>query len=271
MELEAMTVLGTRLSNGDSRAVEDVYQALGPRVLSYLRRRVPYDEAEDVLQRVFFEVWRSRDRYDPDRSLEAWVFAIARKRAIDHLRRPHHVTVPIDLVRDLAGADGREDADNLVWAREVRRGLDRLAAEQREVLELAYFGGRTQVEIASELGLPLGTVKARMFRGLRRMGHTMGIRRQRASTRTTTFPGCCSGSSTAPRSQRSATTWPPATTAAASWPSSPPPQPPSAQPPATPRPSRKRVPGGPPPRVPRPSNPTGWAGARLGRAGGAGP
>jgi RNA polymerase sigma factor (sigma-70 family) len=117
MELEAMTVLGTRLSNGDSRAVEDVYQALGPRVLSYLRRRVPYDEAEDVLQRVFFEVWRSRDRYDPDRSLEAWVFAIARKRAIDHLRRPHHVTVPIDLVRDLAGADGREDADNLVWAR----------------------------------------------------------------------------------------------------------------------------------------------------------
>ncbi|HEY6706792.1 MAG TPA: sigma-70 family RNA polymerase sigma factor [Actinomycetota bacterium] len=99
MELEAMTVLGTRLSNGDSRAVEDVYQALGPRVLSYLRRRVPYDEAEDVMQRVFFEVWRSRGRYDPDRSLEAWVFAIARKRAIDHLRRPHHVTVPIDLVR----------------------------------------------------------------------------------------------------------------------------------------------------------------------------
>jgi DNA-directed RNA polymerase specialized sigma24 family protein len=45
------------------------------------------------------------------------------------------------------------------------------------VLELAYFGGRTQVEIASQLGLPLGTVKARMFRGLRRMGHVMGIRR----------------------------------------------------------------------------------------------
>jgi len=111
MELEAMTVLGTRLSNGDSRAVEDVYEALGPRVLSYLRRR--------------------------ERGC----------------RQP-------------------------VWAREVRRGLDRLPAEQREVLELAYFGGRTQVEIASQLGLPLGTVKARMFRGLRRMGHTMGIRRQ---------------------------------------------------------------------------------------------
>ena len=150
-----MTVLGTRLAKGDSRAVEDVYEALGPRVLSYLRRRVPYDEAEDVLQRVFFEVWRSRD----------------------HLRRPHHVTVPIELVRDLADADGREAADSLVWAREVRRCLDRLPAEQREVLQLAYFGGRTQVEIAEQLGLPLGTVKARMFRGLRRMGHVMGIKR----------------------------------------------------------------------------------------------
>jgi RNA polymerase sigma factor (sigma-70 family) len=177
MELPAMTALGTRLAGGDSRAVEDVYEALAPRVLSYLRRLVPYDEAEDVMQRVFFEVWRSRDRFDPDRSLEAWVFAIARKRAIDHLRRPHHVTVPIELVRDLADADGRDDADLLVWAGEVRRGLNRLPAEQREVLELAYFGGRTQVEIANQLGLPLGTVKARMFRGLRRMGHVMGIRR----------------------------------------------------------------------------------------------
>ena len=172
-----MAVLGTRLAGGDSRAVEDVYEALGPRVLSYLRRRVPYDEAEDVLQRVFFEVWRSRDRFDPGRSLEAWVFAIARRRAIDHLRRPHHVTVPIELVRDLAGADGRETADSLVWAREVHRCLDRLPAEQRQVLQLAYFGGRTQVEIADQLGLPLGTVKARMFRGLRRMGHVMGISR----------------------------------------------------------------------------------------------
>ena len=172
-----MAVLGTRLAGGDSRAVEDVYEALGPRVLSYLRRRVPYDEAEDVLQRVFFEVWRSRDRFDPGRSLEAWVFAIARRRAIDHLRRPHHVTVPIELVRDLADTDGRETADSLAWAGEVRRSLDRLPAEQRQVLQLAYFGGRTQVEIADQLGLPLGTVKARMFRGLRRMGHVMGISR----------------------------------------------------------------------------------------------
>ena len=55
-------------------------------------------------------------------------------RAIDHLRRPRHVTVPIELVRDLADADGREAADSLVWAREVHRCLDRLPTEQREML-----------------------------------------------------------------------------------------------------------------------------------------
>jgi RNA polymerase sigma factor (sigma-70 family) len=134
MELQAMADLGTRLANGDPRAVEDVYEALGPRVLSYLRRLVPCDEAEDVLQWVLVAVWRSPDRFDPDRSLEAWVFAIARRRAIDHLRRPRHVTVPIELVRDLADADGREAADSLVWAREVRGCLDRLPTEQREML-----------------------------------------------------------------------------------------------------------------------------------------
>ena len=175
-----MSVLGTRLAKGDSRAVEDVYEALGPRVLSYLRRLVPYDEAEDVMQRVFFEVWRSRDRFDPDRSLEAWVFAIARKRAIDYLRRPHHVTVPIELVRDLPMPTGLELAMSSAWGRPGRRGARPpwFLLQQREVLELAYFGGRTQVEIADKLGLPLGTVKARMFRGLRRMGHVMGIKRR---------------------------------------------------------------------------------------------
>jgi RNA polymerase sigma-70 factor (ECF subfamily) len=138
-------------------------------VLGYLRRFVPRDEAEDVLQRVFYEVWRSRERYDPGRSLEAWVLGIARKRAIDQLRRRHANVVPIDELRDIAGDDGRELAERYARAGEVRAALARLPREQREVLTLAYFGELTQSEIADRLGVPLGTVKARAFRGLRRL------------------------------------------------------------------------------------------------------
>ena len=169
MEQGATSDLGARLAAGEEGAIEECYAALGPMVLGYLRRFVPRDEAEDVLQRVFWEVWRNRDRFDPARSLEAWVLGIARKRAIDRLRRRHADVVPIDELRDLAGDDGRELVERYARASEVRGALERLPAEQREVLVLAYFGDLTQTEIADRLGLPLGTVKARAFRGLRRL------------------------------------------------------------------------------------------------------
>jgi RNA polymerase sigma factor (sigma-70 family) len=160
--------IGARLSD-DPTAVTDCYAALGPMVLGYLRRFVPRDDAEDVLQRTFYEVWRSRSRYDPSRSLEAWVLGIARKRAIDHLRARRPDVVSIDELRDLVGEDGRIQAERHARASQVRAALSRLPAEQREVLALAYFGDCSQVEVAHRLGIPLGTVKARTFRGLRRL------------------------------------------------------------------------------------------------------
>jgi RNA polymerase sigma factor (sigma-70 family) len=169
VERGATADLGARLAAGEEGAIDDVYAVLGPMVLGYLRRFVPRDEAEDVLQRVFYEVWRHRDRYDPTRSLEAWVLGIARKRAIDQLRRRHANVVPIEELRDIAGDDGRELAERYARASEVRGALERLSAEQREVLTLAYFGELSQSEIADRLGVPLGTVKARAFRGLRRL------------------------------------------------------------------------------------------------------
>ena len=169
MEQGAGSRLGARLAAGEDGAINEVYAALGPMVLGYLRRFVPRDEAEDVLQRVFYEVWRNRDRYDPTRSLEAWVLGITRKRAIDLLRRRHANVVPIEELRDIAGDDGRELAERYARATEVRGALERLPKEQREVLALAYFGELTQTEIADRLGVPLGTVKARAFRGLRRL------------------------------------------------------------------------------------------------------
>jgi RNA polymerase sigma factor (sigma-70 family) len=169
VEQGASSNLGARLAAGEEGAIRECYAALGPMVLGYLRRFVPRDEAEDVLQRVFYEVWKNRDRYDPARSLEAWVLGIARKRAIDQLRRRHHSIVPIDELRDVAGEDGRELTDRYARANEVHGALERLPTSQREVLALAYFADLTQTQIAERLGVPLGTVKARTFRGLRRL------------------------------------------------------------------------------------------------------
>jgi RNA polymerase sigma factor (sigma-70 family) len=174
VEQGATSDLGARLAAGEEGAINECYSVLGPMVLGYLRRFVPRDQAEDVLQRVFYEVWRNRDRYDPTRSLEAWVLGIARKRAIDQLRRRHANVVPIEELREIAGDDGRELAERYARASEVRGALERLPREQREVLTLAYFGDLSQTEIANRLGLPLGTVKARTFRGLRRLADIIG-------------------------------------------------------------------------------------------------
>src|SRR4029450_8351951 len=86
---------------------------------------VPHDDAEDVLQRVFYEVWRHQGRYDPSRSLAAWIFGIARNRAIDHLRRQRGTSVPLDGVRGLVGEDGRDVAERYVQGSEVRNALSR--------------------------------------------------------------------------------------------------------------------------------------------------
>jgi RNA polymerase sigma-70 factor (ECF subfamily) len=137
--------------------------------MSYLRRYVPQRDVEDVLQRVFYDVWRVHDRFDPDRSLRGWVLGIARNRAIDHLRKRRDVVVPLDFMREVAGEDGRQVAERLVWADEVRSALNMLPDLQREVIELAYFDGYTQSEIAIALGIPLGTVKTRTARGLHRL------------------------------------------------------------------------------------------------------
>lgn len=165
----ALDDIGHRLVRGDQVALEDCYRALGPLVLSYVGRYVPQPDVEDVLQRVFYEVWRSHERYDPQRSLRGWVLGIARKRAIDHLRRQRDGVVSLDSVREITGDDGREIAERMMWADEVRTALGQLPDLQREVIELAYFQSYTQAEISGVLDIPLGTVKTRTSRGLQRL------------------------------------------------------------------------------------------------------
>jgi len=161
--------LAQRIVEADERALEESYAVYGPMVRRYLRRFVGTDEADDLLQVVFLELWRSRDRIDPSRSLEAWLFGIARKRAIDQLRRHRHGVIPMETVRDLVGEDGERFVDQVSWAAEVKSALERLPVEQQEAIELSYFADLSQPEIAAHLGIPIGTVKARMARGMRRL------------------------------------------------------------------------------------------------------
>ncbi len=160
------STLGDRLAT-DPAAWRECYAVHAPMVLGYLKRLVPAADAEDVLQQAFLDVWRSRDRYDAARPLEPWLLGIARRRAIDHLRKlgrradDRAVDVPDEVPSPEAFADQFADAVT------VRGALAGLPDDQREALVLAYFGGLSQSQIAERLGVPLGTVKARSFRGLR--------------------------------------------------------------------------------------------------------
>lgn len=153
----------------DADAMSACYRTHAPALRSYLRRFVPARDVDDLLQVVFADLWRSRGRYDPARSQAAWVFAIAHRRAVDHLRARRPSTVPLDSLAEPAGPQEPAADDRLADRDRVRRALAELSPPQRQVIELAYYGGLTQQEIAARLRVPLGTVKARTSRGLRRL------------------------------------------------------------------------------------------------------
>ena len=166
--------IGLRLSRRDEGALDAAYSAYASGVRSYVTRFVGPDDAEDVVQRTFLDVWRHSARYDPAERFTGWLFTIARRRAIDSLRSRRHDVVDVDTVRDLVGEDGRVTAERHADAAEVRAAVARLPEHERVVIELTYFDQLTQTEIAERLGAPVGTVKARAARGTRRLAVLMG-------------------------------------------------------------------------------------------------
>ncbi|GAA3219070.1 sigma-70 family RNA polymerase sigma factor [Actinocorallia longicatena] len=163
--------LEERLHRGEEGALAECYARFGPMVRRYARWWVPADAADDVAQAVFVELWRCRGAYDPGLSLEAWLMGITRKRAIDQLRaESRHSRRKVPLVERDGAFDGTSAVE---LARDVRCALARLPRPQREAIELAHFGQLTQREIAARLDVPLGTVKARTARGLRKLGELL--------------------------------------------------------------------------------------------------
>lgn len=133
-------------------------------------------DAEEVVQEVFLSAWRTQ--YDPARgSTHAWILAMVRNRSIDVLRaRKRRPVQP--LVEGLDPPDTQDvpaQAASNVDAAAARTALDSLPPEQKQAIELAYFGGLTHTEIATQLAAPIGTVKGRIRLGLDRLRVALGV------------------------------------------------------------------------------------------------
>lgn len=160
---------------GEERALDALYARHSSRVYA-IALRVLQDahEAEESLQETFFELWRSATRFDAGRaSVEGWISTIARTRAIDRLRRRdvRQRTADLASLEALPSVPTPEDESSAARLKDLmKRAIDQLPKEQREAIELAYFHGLPQAEIAEATDTPLGTVKTRLRLALLKLG-----------------------------------------------------------------------------------------------------
>ncbi len=161
--------LAERLRDGDEKALRTVYERHGSAVL-YLAQRLLGNraDAEDVTQVTFVAAWTGRDTFDPRRgTLLGWLLGIARRKAVDRLRSAERQDRVTETVRaQLAPPGESESPERIVDRLIVADELGRLPAEQRRTLELAFFDDLTHAQIAAVTGLPLGTVKSHIRRGM---------------------------------------------------------------------------------------------------------
>jgi RNA polymerase sigma-70 factor (ECF subfamily) len=161
----------------DAEAFEVFYDRHGGAAYSLAYRMLgDRGTAEDCIQEAFISIWRSGGKFDRTRgSVRSWTLSIVRNRAIDHLRskagKAPKLTFDDDAILEARPAAEltEEEAMRLETATEVRGALSQLPDDQSKVIQLAYFGGFSQSEIASMLNVPLGTVKGRMRLGLEKI------------------------------------------------------------------------------------------------------
>jgi len=164
------------VAGGDRHAFEELHRRYARSVLGIALRRIgDRGRAEDATQDTFTSVWRSAARYDPSRgAATSWIFTVARNAITDGLRRRPEPTVddPPELAEPGPGPADAAEAEWVSWR--VHRALEMLPEQERSLVELAYWSGLSQSEIADYLSLPLGTVKTRTRAALRRLADELG-------------------------------------------------------------------------------------------------
>lgn len=163
-----------RIADGDQAALGELYDRFSRPLLAAVHRILnDHREAEDIVHDAFVAVWQKAADYDPARgSAFSWVMTLTRNRALDRVRSRKRrsgllaQSAPADLGYDQTPPDVVHAADLGERGAAVRQAFGELPAEQRQAIELAYFSGLTQQEISERLQQPLGTVKARIRRGL---------------------------------------------------------------------------------------------------------
>ena len=168
-----------RIGEGDEGAFRDLFRRYGPAGKALALRIIRQQFlAEEILQEAFLALWRNPAAYREDRgTVRGWLMSAVHHRAVDYVRREEaqrrrgeqmEAEAAGAVTQDVAEAVV-DDADVASRRAGVRAALEGIPGEQRQVLELMYYGGKTQAMIARDLGLPLGTVKSRTLLGMRRL------------------------------------------------------------------------------------------------------
>lgn len=161
------------IADGHLDAMETLYQLWAPRLSAVLRRAgIAPAEVADVLQIIFVEIWQKASHYRVERgTVGTWLYRIARNRTIDYLRRHPPHALPAEEVGPDVPVLADSDQDLQI---DLKDAMGRLNAREKALLELIYYGGFTQREVAQAWGVPVGTVKSWGHRALAKLRHTMG-------------------------------------------------------------------------------------------------
>ncbi|MDP9068019.1 MAG: sigma-70 family RNA polymerase sigma factor [Actinomycetota bacterium] len=161
------------IAGGDTDAFGELYDIFERPVYSVaLRTTNDRQRAEEVVQDTFLKIWRNAARFDPHKGIAgAWIFTIAKRAAIDASRRERRTPVPSEFSPEEASVPDATDELGASW--EVNLALSTLPEDQRRVIDLFVIAGFTHAEVADRLEIPLGTVKTRIYSGLKRLRRSL--------------------------------------------------------------------------------------------------